>query len=71
MILNAVLIEQSSLILSCHLCLSSKAFFRSSRLYPVSVQSCRMEVLDGQPTSARPHVGVNNRTSFMSLPFLH
>ena len=53
--------------LSCHSSLSSIASSRSSRLYPVSIQSCCRYLLVGWPTLARPCEGIHRRTSLMSL----
>ena len=61
-----VLTVRISLNLFHHLSLSSFASSRSSRLYPVSVQSCCWLVPFGQPTPAPPYEGVLWRTSLMS-----
>ena len=52
-----------SLTLSRHPSQSSIASGRSSRLHPVSVQSCCMYALDGHPAFARPCEGVHRSTS--------
>ena len=59
-----------SLTLSSHSSLSSIAPGRSSRLHPVSVQSCCRYVLAGHPTLARPCEGVHRTTSLMSSSLL-
>ena len=50
--------------------LSSIASGRSSRLHPVSVQSCGREVLTGHPTFTNPREGVYRKTSLMILSLL-
>ena len=60
-------------IMSCHQrgspwpSLSSITSDRSSRLHPVSAQSCCMSVLAGHPAFARPCEGVHRSTSLMIL----
>ena len=56
--------------LSRHSSLSSIASKRSSRLHPVSVQSCCRYVLAGQPKLAHPCVGVHRRTFLMNSSLL-
>ena len=55
-----------SLTISRHLSLSSIAPRRSSRLYPVSAQSCCRWGLAGHPAFARPREGVHRSTSLIS-----
>ena len=55
---------------SCHSSLLSIALGRSSRLHPVSVQSCCRQVLTGCPTLAHLYEGVHRSTSLMSLSLL-
>ena len=55
------------LTLYCHPSLSSIAFGRSSRLHPVSAQSCCMYVRAGHPAFACPCVGVHRSTSLTSM----
>ena len=43
---------------------------RSSKLHPVSSQSCCMYVRAGRPAFARPYVGVHRSTSLMSSSLL-
>ena len=59
-----------SLILSRYPSLSSIAPGKSSRLYPVSAQSCCIWVLAGRPAFARTFKGVNESMSLMSSPLL-
>ena len=59
-----------SLTLSRHFSLSFIAFGWSSRLHPVSLQSCCMYVLAGRPAFSRPYVGVHWSTSLMSSSLL-
>ena len=59
-----------SLTLSRHPSPSSIASGRSSRLHPVSTQSCRMQVLAGRPAFARPCEEVHRSTSLMSSSLL-
>ena len=56
--------------LSHHPSLSSITSVRSSRLHPVSAQSCCILVLAGRPAFARPCEGVYRSMSFMSLSLL-
>ena len=63
---HVVLLTQISLTLSRHFSLSFIAYGRSSRLHPVSSQSCCMYVRAGRPAFARPYVGVHRSTSLMS-----
>ena len=58
-----------TLSLSHHSSLSSIAHGRSSRLHPMSIQSCCRFVLLGQPTQTRPCEGVHRR-SLMRLSLL-
>ena len=58
------------LALPQHSSLSSIAFGRSSRLHPVSAQSCSRLVLTGRPTLARPCEEVQRSTSLMCSPLL-
>ena len=53
-----------------HSSLSSIASGKSSRLHPVSVQSCCRYALAGRPTPARPCEGFHRRTSLMSSSLL-
>ena len=59
-----------SLSLSRHSSLSSIASGRFYRLHPVSVQSYSRLVLVGRPTLARPFIGVQKKSSFMSSSLL-
>ena len=61
---------QIFLTLSCHPSLSSIASGRSSRLHPVSAQSCCMSVLAGRPAFVRPCEGVHKSTSLISSSLL-
>ena len=61
-----VLSAQIFLTLSRHTSLLSITLGRSSRLHPVSVQSCRMYVRAGCPAFARPCEWVHRSTSLMS-----
>ena len=56
--------------LSCHLSQSSNAPDRSSRLHPMSVQSCHRYVLLGWPTLSHLCERVHKRTSFMHSSLL-
>ena len=56
--------------LSRHPSPSSIAPRRSSKLYPVSAQSCCIYVVSGRPAFARPREGVYWRISLMSSSFL-
>ena len=58
------------LTLSRHTSLLSIAFGRSSRLHPVSAQSCCMYVWPRCPAFAHPCEGVHRSTSLMSSPLL-
>ena len=60
-----------SLTLSRHLSLSFVAPVWSSRLHPVSAQSCCIKVLAGRPAFARPFEGVHRSMSLMSSSLLH
>ena len=59
-----------SLTLSRNPSLSSIASSRSSRLHPVSTQSCCISVLAGRPAFACPCEGVHRSISLMSLSLL-
>ena len=59
-----------SLTLSCHPSLLSIAPSSSSRLHPLSTQSCCIRVLAGCPAFACPREGVHRSTSLMSLSLL-
>ena len=59
-----------SLSLSRYLSLSLLASVRSSRLHPVSVESCSRLVVVGRPTLARSGEGIHGRTSLMSSSLL-
>ena len=59
-----------SLTLSRHFSLSFIASGRSSRLHPVSSQSCSMYVRAGCPAFSLPYVGVHRSTSLMSSSLL-
>ena len=59
-----------SLTLSRHSSLSSTPSGRSSRLHPVTVQSCCRKVLAGRQTLTHPCGEVYKRTSLMSSSFL-
>ena len=59
-----------SLTLSRHTSLLSITSGRSSRLHPVSAQSCFMQVLAGCPAFALPCEGVHQSTSLMSSSLL-
>ena len=59
-----------SLTLFRHSSLSSIAPVRSSRLYPISAQSCCLYVLAGRPVFAHPCEGVHRSMSFMSSSLL-
>ena len=61
---------QISLTLFCHPSLSSITSDMSSRLHPVSTQSCCMLVLAGHPAFARPCEGVHRSMSLMSSSLL-
>ena len=61
---------QISLTLSRHPSLSSIAPGRSSMQYPVSTQSCCIEVLAGRPAFARPCEGAHRSISLMSSSLL-
>ena len=67
---HVTLLAWISLTLSCHLSLSSIAPRRSSRLYPVSAQSCCIEVLASHPAFACPCEGVHRSMSLMSSSLL-
>ena len=56
--------------LSRHFSQSFIASGRSSRLHPVSSQSCCMYVRAGRPAFSRPYVGVHRSASLMSSPLL-
>ena len=60
-----------SLTLSRHLFLSSIALGKSSRLHPVSAQSCCIEILVGRSTFACPCEGIHRSMSLMSSSLLH
>ena len=60
-----------SLALSRHSSLLSIVPGKSSRLYPVSAQSCCILLLAGRPTFARPCEGVHGSNSLMSSSLLH
>ena len=59
-----------TLTLSLHSSLSSIAPGRSSRLHPVSAQSCCMYVLAGHPAFAHPCEGLHRSMSLMSSSLL-
>ena len=59
-----------SLTLSRHFSLSFIASGRSSRLHPVSSQSCCMYVRAGRPAFAWPYAGVHMGSSLMSSSLL-
>ena len=61
---------QISLTLSHHPSLSSIAPGKSSRLHPVSAQSCCISVLVGCPVFAHPCEGVHRNMSLMSSSIL-
>ena len=63
---NVDLLAQISLTLLCHSSLSSITSGRSSRLHPVSIQSCCRQVLASCPTVACPCEGVQRKTSLMN-----
>ena len=65
-----MLLAQISLTISCHSSLHSIAFDWSSRLHPVSAQSCCKSVVVGRLTLARPCEVVNRRTSLISSSLL-
>ena len=67
---HVTLPAQISQTLSRCLSLSFIAPRRSSKLYPVSAQSCCIKVIAGCPTFARPCEGVHRSTSLMSSPLL-
>ena len=67
---HVVLPAWISLTLSCHHSLSSIPFCRSSRLYPVSAQSCYILVQAGRPAFARLCEGVHRSTSLRSSSLL-
>ena len=58
------------LTLSRHFSLSFIASGRSSRLHPVSAQSCFMYVRAGRPAFAGPYAGIHRSTSLMSSSLL-
>ena len=62
--------QRTSLTLSRHPSLSSIITGRSSRLHPVSAQSCCIEVLANRTASARPCEGVHGSISLMSSSLL-
>ena len=66
---HVVLLAWISLTLFGHQSLSSITFGRSSRLHPVSAQSCRC-VIAGRPTLARPCEEVQRSTLLMCSPLL-
>ena len=63
---HVVLVARISLTLSRHFSLSFIASGRSSRLHPVSSDSCWMYVCAGRPAFARPYVGVHKSITLMS-----
>ena len=63
-------LAQISLPLSRHFSLSFIASGKSSKLLPVSSQSCCMYVRAGRPAFARPYEGVHRSTSLMSSSLL-
>ena len=67
---HVALVARISLTLSCCSSLSSIASSRSSRLHPVSVQSCCRYVLVDRSTFACPFEGAHRRTSLMSSSLL-
>ena len=67
---HVVLLARISLTLSYHSSRPSITSGRSSRLHPVSVQSCCRWVLIGRSTLARPCKGVHRRTLLMSSSLL-
>ena len=67
---HVVPLARISLTLSHHFSLSFIASGRSSRLHPVSSQSCCMYVQAGHPAFARPYVGVYRSTSHMNSSLL-
>ena len=64
---HVALPTQISLMLSRHLSLSSIAPGRSSRLHPVTAQSCCIQILADRRTLARLYEGVHRSTSIMRL----
>ena len=67
---HVVPLARISLTLSRHFSLSFIASGRSSRVHPVSSQSCCMYVQAGRPAFERPYVGVHRSTSLMSSSLL-
>ena len=67
---HVVLLARISQILSRQPSLSSIAPRRSSRLPPVSAQSCCIKVLAGRSTFVRPCEGVHTSIWLMSLSLL-
>ena len=65
-----MLLARISLIFYCHSSLSSIAHDLSSRLHPVSVQSCLKELLAGRPTLARSREGLYWNTSLKNSSLL-
>ena len=63
---HVALLARISLTLSHHLSISSIAPGRSSRIHPVSIQSCCIYVLAGRPAFARPCDGIHKSMSLMS-----
>ena len=63
-------LAQISLTLTHYSSLSSITFGRSSKLHPVSVQSCWRLVLASRPTLAHPCEGFQQSTSLMSSSLL-
>ena len=61
---------QISLTLSRHLSLSFIAPGRSSRLHPISAQSCCIQVIAGRPAFGRPWEGVHRSMWLMSSSLL-
>ena len=67
---HVVPLVRISLTVSRHFSLSFIASGRSSRLHPVSSNSCCMYVLAGRLVLARPYEGVHRSTSLMSSSLL-
>ena len=67
---HVVLSARISLILYHHPSLSSIARGRSSRIHPISAQSCCMQIQAGRPAFARPCEGVHRSTSLTSSSLL-
>ena len=67
---HVVLLARISLTLYCHPPLSPIAPGRSSKLYPISAQSCCCYVLAGCPIFSCPCEGVHGSKSLMRSPLL-